>query len=312
MTVDSTGDELATITVTYQPDIELLRRQVSQLPSSATRIVVDNASAPSLLKQLRQLADEYGIHLITNDENVGLASATNQGIRVALREECASVLLLDQDTEPGVDGVAGLRDAYRRVLVGGQRPGCIGPRMVDPASGLEHGFHRIDGWRWVRVFPPAGSTVAVACSNLNGSGTLIPLEVIEAVGGLDGSLFIDHVDTEWAFRVLDAGFGLYGAPDVAFAHRMGERSFRFWWLRWRLWPYRSPLRHWYLYRNAVALIRRDYVPAVWKVWAVMKLLLTWAVHFVFDRERFAQTAGMLRGIRDGLHMPSIKPQDNLQ
>ena len=311
MRSDCAGEVLATITVTYHPDIEMLRKQLTQLPSEAVRIVVDNASAPRLLGPLHKLAEEHRVRLITNGTNVGLASATNQGIQLARELGCKSVLLLDQDTAPGVDGVAGLRNAYRRLLDEGMRAGCIGPRMVDPITGLEYGFHRISDWRWIREFPPPGTTEPVLCANLNGSGTMIPMEVVDALGGLDDAMFIDHVDTEWAFRVLDAGFGLYGAPDVVFAHRMGERSFRFWWLRWRVWPYRSPLRHRYLYRNAVTLIRRGDVPVVWKVWAVMKLLLTWTVHFLFDRQRFAQTAGMLRGIREGLRMPASKPPGGL-
>ena len=312
MKFNRADDVLATITVTYQPDIEILRRQFTQLPSDAVRIVVDNASAPYLLDPLRELAEQHDVRLVVNEANVGLAAATNQGIQLARDLGCGSVLLLDQDTEPGVGGITDLRHAYHRLLVDGARPGCIGPRMVDPITGVEHGFHRMKGWRWVREFPPPGTIAPVPCANLNGSGTLIPMEMIDALGGLDDAMFIDHVDTEWAFRAIDAGFGVYGAPNVAFAHRMGERTIRFWWLRWRLWPYRSPLRHRYLYRNAVALIRRGYVPRIWKLWAVMKLLLTWVVHVLFDRERFAQTAAMVGGIKDGLRMSALKPRRKLQ
>jgi len=136
-------------------------------------------------------------------------------------------------------------------------------------------------------------------ANLNGSGTLVPRGIVEALGGLEDAFFIDHVDTEWAFRVRNAGFGLYGAPQVTFLHRMGEKTWRFWWMGWRVWPYRSPRRHRYLFRNAARLLRRDYVPAVWKAWAVPKLLVTLGAHALFDARRGAQVGEMVRGFMEG-------------
>lgn len=55
-----------------------------------------------------------------------------------------------------------------------------------------------------------------------------------------------------------------------------------------------------LFRNAVILMRRNYVPAVWKAWAVAKLLVTFAVHALCDPRRRAQSREMLRGLRQGL------------
>jgi rhamnosyltransferase len=84
---------------------------------------------------------------------------------------------------------------------------------------------------------------------------------------------------------------------------MGERSLRFWLFGWRLWPARSANRHFYLFRNAVWLMRRDEVPRVWKFWAVIKLALTSLVHGVFDPDRRAQLAAMARGVREGMNAP---------
>ncbi|UGB38978.1 glycosyltransferase [Frateuria soli] len=289
---------LATVTVTYRPELVILRKQLDQLPRDALRIVVDNASPEPLRVCLRTLVAEEGAVLIENDANLGLAAATNIGVAHALRAGVQRVLFLDQDTEPGVTGVADLCAAHDRLHTSDPRPSCIGPRLIDFTTGLDHGFHQQRGWRWVRVWPPRGAP-PVPCVNLNGSGTLVPSAILVALGGLEDDLFIDHVDTEWAFRVLAAGFGLYGAPDVAFGHRMGEKTWRFWWWGWRVWPYRSPLRHRYLFRNAVRLMHRPYVPRVFKTWAVVKLLVTFCVHALFDSARAQQTRAMLQGVADG-------------
>lgn len=299
---------LATITVTYNPDLEVLETQLRQIPAVALRVIVDNASHQDLLSQLRLIAAELGAVLIENDDNLGLAAATNMGIRRALEEGCERVLLLDQDTEPGETGVAALCAEHDRLRRADSTPACMGPRLVDAATGLEHGFHQLRGWRWARAWSAPGDPL-VRCANLNGSGTLVPREILDALGGLDEDFFIDHVDTEWAFRVLDAGLGLYGAPSVTFTHRMGERTWRFWWWGWRIWPYRTPSRHRFLFRNSMRLLRRDYVPLVWKFWAIAKLCLTFVAHLAFDAGRGPQARAMIGGLLEGLRAPRKEAVD---
>lgn len=289
---------LATITVTYHPDLSMLDIQLSRLPTDALRIVVDNASPEPLRARLRTLVAEYGVTLIENAVNLGLAAATNMGIAHALRAGVQRVLFLDQDTEPCANSVADLCMIHERLCASKSMPSCVGPRLVDFSTGLDHGFHQRRGWLWVRVYPPPDAAL-LPCVNLNGSGTLVPREILDALGGLDEDLFIDHVDTEWAFRVRAAGFGLYGAPGVLFRHRMGEKTWRFWWFGWRVWPYRSPLRHRYLFRNAVRLMQRSYVPRIFKTWAVVKLVITFFAHAVFDKARRQQIKAMLQGVSDG-------------
>ncbi len=292
--------DLAIVTVTYNPDLCILARQLDQLPVDSVKIIVDNASPTDLRAQLQQLGVAHQAIVLQNDRNVGLAAALNQGMGYVrqVRSDCRLVLLLDQDTEPGELGVAQLAAGYVRAERLAGKPCCVGPRLIDVATGLDHGFHQIRGLRWVRSFPIPGSYKPISLDNLNGSGTLMPLTLFDQLGGLEEDFFIDHVDTEWAFRVLANGYLLYGLPGVVFRHRMGARSHRFWFLGWRVWPDRSPLRHYYLFRNAFRLMRRSYVPRVWKVWALAKLTVTFLVHLVFDRRRTAQIKNMVRGIRD--------------
>jgi len=292
---------VATITVTYNPDFGVLGQQLSQLPQSALRVLVDNSARPAIRDELQRLAARNDLVLLTNEVNIGLPAALNQGIRHALRAlpSCRLLLLLDQDTEPGANGVRRLVARYDCVRALAGKPCCIGPRLIDVGTGLDHGFHQIVGWRWSRRFPKVGDSEPVPVANLNGSGTLLPVEIFHELGGLEEALFIDHVDTEWAFRLLARGYGLYGIPDVCFRHRMGERSFRFWALGWRVWPHRSPQRHYFLFRNAILLMRRNYVPRVWKVWVSIKLCLTAIVHGIFDPQRGAQIRQMIKGIQAG-------------
>jgi rhamnosyltransferase len=295
-------ETLAVITVTYHPNLDLLKSQLESLPAAALKIIVDNASPVALRDAVRELcAAGTRCLFIANETNRGLPAAINQGVRRAREalQDCRYLLFLDQDTEPGENGIFGLLQWYEKLNAAGADPGCIGPRMVDADTGLDHGFHLIAGWRWVRRYPSPDSA-PVECANLNCSGTLLRAELFVRLGGLDEDFFLDHLDTEWAFRVQAAGYKLFGIPAISFRHRMGQKTWRIWLGGWRVWPYRMPQRHYLLFRNSIWLMRRDYVPAVWKIWAALKLMLTMTVHALMDRRRFSQLQSMVRGIVAGM------------
>jgi rhamnosyltransferase len=208
------------------------------------------------------------------------------------------LLILDQDSVPMPDAVQRMVQAFLSLEDGGVPVGAVGPALLDPATGRRHGFHQIDGLWWRRVHPKDGSPIR--CDGLNGSGTLTDFALFERLGGLDAELFIDHVDTEWSFRLAANGWLMFGIPDAELEHRMGDSSKRVWLGKWTVWPIRSPLRHRYLFRNAVRLWFRPYVPRIWKVWVVPKLLLTALVYSILGPSRLSQLKAMARGVADGM------------
>lgn len=296
--------ELTVITVTFHPDLKRLGRQIDALPADAWLVVVDNGSTQQIYLQLEHLLTKRPkTYLISNPNNVGLAKALNQGANYASTHINSTkyLLLMDQDSVPLPNSIKRLLAAHSALEESNVAVGCVGPRLIDKGTGLQHGFHQIKGWRWTRVYPDERDRTPLPCSNLNGSGTLLKSALFEKLGGLDETFFIDHIDTEWAFRVMDSGYLLFGVPDAHFDHVMGERSLRFWCFGWRVWPQRSPLRHYYLFRNALWLMKRNYVPSLWKRWAVLKLALTLLVHGTTGPLRVQQINQMVKGILHGIH-----------
>ncbi|MBE7927347.1 glycosyltransferase family 2 protein [Pseudomonas saudiphocaensis] len=294
---------LATITVTYNPEVEVLKRQLKALPAHSTKIVVDNASRPEIQQQLKkELLQFSSLHLIVNDVNLGLGAAINSGAKIAstLPAPATYVLLLDQDSEPLTGSVEILLDTFEQLRLQGHSVGCVGPSLVDPITLLSHGFHQMTRLCWKRCYPSTEASAPVNCANLNGSGTLLPLELFQRLGGLDETLFIDHIDTEWSFRVAANGYSLWGIPKAVFKHCMGQSSTRFWLFGWRVWPVRAPLRHYFLFRNAAMLMKRSYIPAVWKIWAIAKLALTASIMALTGPQRRQQISRMWQGLYQGL------------
>jgi rhamnosyltransferase len=295
--------EIAVITVTYHPDLARLRRQIAALPRNCLLVMVDNSSDAKEVAEIKQLVDAFeNAVLLQNAENLGLGAAVNQGVSHAMHErpEIEYILLLDQDSVPHDGSIAELISAFRALEGSGSRVGGVGPRLIDETTRLQHGFHTVKGWFLHRVFPADDARQPIECLGINGSGTLVRASLFNELGGLEADFFIDQIDTEWSFRTRAAGFCSYGIPQAKFDHSMGERGVAYWLFGWHVWPHRSPNRHYFLFRNAMRLYRRSYVPRVWKIWNVIKLSATFCVHGLFDKQRKAQMVNMLRGVRDGL------------
>lgn len=291
---------VASVTVTYNPDPALLHSQLAALPSESLKMVVDNGSPDDVWNSvLSLLAGIENLELLRLGENLGLAAGTNAGVQhVAKRGKPRFLLILDQDSVPVSNAVQRLVEGYVSLEERGVQVGAVGPALLDPITGRHHGFHQINGLWWRRVHP--GDDAPVRCDGLNGSGTLTDFALFERLGGLDAGLFVDHVDTEWSFRLASDGRLMFGIPSAEFEHRMGESSMRLWLGKWTVWPLRSPLRHRYLFRNAVSLWSRPYVPRTWKMWVMPKLLLTALAYSVAGPNRWSQLKAMARGVSDGL------------
>lgn len=304
---------IATITVTYNADLEILWRQQAQLAAASLRILVDNASIAASHDRLRALADAAGAELIVLPVNIGLAAAINIGLR-RIRERglaIRAILLLDQDTEPGPNGLHVLQRAHDALQSRFGSDIALNPALIDADTGLDHGFHVIRGPRWSRIRRLDDRDDPVACASLNCSGTFASTAVFDRVGGMDESFFLDMLDAEWSFRAAASGVRLLGVPAAHFTHRMGQRGLRVWLFGWRVFPYRSPWRNRLVVRNTLRLLGRRYAPAVWKLWALPKLLLTFGAHALFDRDRGAQLRAMLRGAGDALlgRPVAVPPRD---
>ena len=242
--INNTNIKIAAITVTYHPLRSLLAKQMHEL-YDCIWIVVDNGSSGQETIEVKQLLkNRSDTYFFKNENNLGLAAAINQGVAYLdeLKLDVDFVLLLDQDSVPMPESIHFLYTQLINLEHQGFRVGCVGPKLMDTRTAAQHGFHQMHHGIWSRYYPAENSKDPVPCANINGSGTLMRKSLFDELGGLDSSFFIDHIDTEWSFRMLSRGYELFGIPHAVFEHQMGEDSLRFWLFGWNIWPLRSPLR----------------------------------------------------------------------
>jgi rhamnosyltransferase len=291
-------NSVCAIVVTYRPDAARLAQALLALRSTVKAIVVvDNASADFDEGRLREVYPSLIVKRL--ESNKGIATAQNEGVALARQTTCKYVLFLDQDSLPQDGMVSSLRHTLERLQAAGYKVACVGPRVRLPGSANLSVFYRL-GWLGLQRQSCGHDTAAVECDFLLSSGSLVPLDAIDQVGGMEEALFIDQVDTEWCLRARSMGYRVFGACGAVLEHPLGETFSRIWFGRWRRLPRHKPFRYYYIFRNSVLLSRRAYVSPKW-IWFQLQWLCALFLRYgIFTRERSGELGMMRKGIVDGM------------
>ncbi|SDV47830.1 glycosyltransferase family 2 protein [Chitinasiproducens palmae] len=280
-----------TVVVFFHPDPACVAR-ANRYATLGPCAVVDNTPRRASAAELGLAAD---VHYIGNAANLGIATALNQGVAQLRALACDAALLFDQDSEPSAALWRGLVAALSDARAAGRRVAVVGPAYEDARLGGVAPFVRFGFPRLQRV--PAEGSELVEIDFLITSGSCVNLHAWTDIGEMDEGLFIDFVDVEWCVRARRAGYAVLGAPWLRLAHALGGEPIR---VLGRRYPSHGPVRHYYLFRNAVALIRRAYMPAAWKCNELLKMPARLVIYGIWLRPRSAHVTSALRGICDGL------------
>lgn len=280
------------VVVTYQPEWSVLDRLLRAIqPQVGAVVVVDNGSREDVGAWLGARNERVQACLSQGD-NLGVARAQNIGIGWALTQGAGFVLLLDQDSEPAPDMVERLLAVAR----GGDDIAAVGPFYQDPRQKATSPFIQIRGFGLVRHFPAPGRETAPV-DYLISSGSLLPAAALRRVGPMREDLFIDYIDIEWGLRAATAGLRCVGVFGARMAHDLGEAPMDF---AGRSIPIHSPLRHYYIMRNAVLLYRQRGLPRRWKWVDASRLVLKFGFYSLFTRRPTEHLRMMLLGLWHGL------------
>lgn len=287
------------VVVTYRPDLDRLAMLLQALaPQVSAIVIINNGGDASAIGELVRSRTSSACILVTKKRNIGLAAAQNEGIDLALRGDARYVLLLDDDSVPGVQMVARLVAALESVADTGEKVAAAGPVFTDDRSGHPSHFVRFGVLGFRRVRCDAAGPRVVNTDALISSGMLLPAPALREVGLMDESLFIDHVDTEWCLRAQSLGYRMLGVCDARLSHRLGEGS-RPLLGGLRLFQH-PPIRRYFIFRNSVLLYRRRYPLLRWKIADARRLLVMLVAILFLSPPRLKQVRAAFSGVIDGL------------
>lgn len=289
------------VVVTYNPGAECIPLLRSLKEQCAQVVVVDNASDSELLEPIREYATSEGLHLIVNEENLGIAAAQNQGIRFAQRYEAQFVLLSDDDSAPPAHMVRDLLSAFTDCQ-SITKTAAVGP-LVGEHDGLRSDELVYVARRWGprRASREELSEPLLPVAFLIASGCLISMSALEEVGMMDDELFIDHVDLEWGLRARKKGFGLFVATSCSMEHSLGDKVVKLPG-RKQVVHTHSPVRNYYIVRNTLALIRSGTFTWRWSAGYLVWLFKYLLFNALVPPQRTIRVRLLARGVRDGISL----------
>jgi len=198
------------------------------------QIVIDNASVDGSVEAVRRQYPEVAV--IANAENVGFATACNQGIA---RAQGDYILLLNPDTivhAHALDDLAAFLDANPGVA-------ACGPKLLNEDGSVQGS---------VRRFPTFGAALYshTVCrllglfrrqhrqymmkdfsfdrqadiDQLMGAAMMVRRSVVDEVGPLDADFFMYYEDVDWCYRIKQAGWRIVFVPEAVITHLGGRSS----------------------------------------------------------------------------------------
>ncbi len=301
--------------VTYEPDLARLASNLQRIAPQVARVLLfDNGSTTAT--QICQVANSIqGVEVHLSADNLGIATALNRLCGLAAQSGASHLVTLDQDSEASDGMVANL------VEVSSPKVPIVTPFIVDRNKMTVADFLALE-------LPPFQDYRDPARKGAITSGSLIDLEVIQAVGGFSDEFFIDYVDYELNARVMASGYRIVRNNRTYLLHEVGRARPTWLWVprksidgRWMFERFYSfghaPSRCYYKARNRVLYTRRHWKSTILKnegIWQIpQQLLLT----LLFENQRPAKALAFARGTIDGVMFrqrnvdSSSRPRDDV-
>jgi len=227
-------NEVAAVVFLYQYDelcIDNIRTYANQLDIvyAYDNSIERNYELEEELKKIQNL--KY----IGGNGNDGLSVAINVAAKLAIEEGCKWLVTFDQDSRATGDMILSMKafaDSYEDI----ERIGIISPLIKK--SNIEYGA-------------PAYDYSFIDC--VIQSGSMINLKILESLGFNDENLFIDHVDIQYCFQLMNAGYRIIRYNHAVLIHNLGDDDVVLKWKNGKKYYINkfSPARYYYTFRNSL-------------------------------------------------------------
>jgi len=203
--------------------------EAAQLSCRYEIVVADNGSTDGSLEMLDRFFS--WVRVVQNGSNVGVARGNNECIRNSSGQ---FILILNNDTivnRASIESMVAFLQAHPQA-------GAAGGDLLNPDGSLQAGYCRFPtlweeillvthaGRRLNPIFPSrrAAWLEAHEVDWLSSASILVRREAIEQIGLIDESYFIYSDETDWQYRLWQAGWKVYHLPGVTTVH-FGGGSF---------------------------------------------------------------------------------------
>ncbi len=285
--VDHPG--VCAVMVTYNPGASFVDNVRALIPQVGRLIIVDNQSGSAGHDIVLKAVADFGVEVIWNRQNFGIAGGLNLGIeRARSTGKYEWIATFDQDSLVPCGFVAHLLDAYEACPFR-EQVAVVGATYSNP------------------VYEQCGQSIST-----QGGPAFRELKTVMTSGSLlktsafthadfDESLFMDYVDHDFCLRMRRYGRRIIQATSAILAHQLGSPSLHRFLGKPFLTSNHSSSRRYHNARNRLVVYRKyltsepSWVLADFLGWAreMLKVALV-------ETNRKEKLLSVVRGIRDAM------------
>ncbi|MFK3710746.1 glycosyltransferase family 2 protein [Leclercia adecarboxylata] len=223
---------LGCVVVWYNPSKKELNNIKSYYAHVDKIYIVDNSDSDNsgLLNSQDFSAEKIEYH--PNLTNIGIASALNKGCLSAIEDGFEWVMTMDQDSTFPEHEITKLVNEFEAKVKVYKDIAIVAPRTSDLQP---HGF----------------------VEKVITSGNIVNLHAYKQVGGFDDELFIDEVDHDFCFKLMQANYKIFLLSNVRMAHSLGNSKIHNFIFNYKFHVmHHSPVRKYYIIRNRLVVRKR--------------------------------------------------------
>lgn len=226
---------IAGVVILYHPDIKQLSANINTYASGLKQLYIyDNTETQTPGIEAALLSLHPNIKYQNFNSNEGIAKCLNQAVALATQNQFDYLLTMDQDSsfKPGDF------EKYKSLIQKG-----------DFTNVTQFGINCQPNITIPSEAPQEALTLIT-------SGSILNLSLVKKVGDFNEGLFIDFVDAEFSYRVIQAGFINLMFSNILLNHAIGDlvsgRSVVT--LKKSLRIIHAPVRAFYITRNGLFLL----------------------------------------------------------
>ncbi len=289
---------IALVTVTYNPGAvwaPFLACLEAQRGVDWHLYVIDNASRDGTAETLAAI-DDARVTVIQNADNLGVAAANNQGIVRAMEQGADRIVLINNDTEFGPDMLARLAaqldmskaDAISPIIPFFDEPDRIwyGGGSFVRWKGVENTHDHDREPLAVVGDRPFETEYAPTCC------VMFRRDVFERIGLMDERYFVYWDDTDFMWRMKQAGMKLILDPTIVLLHKVSSST------GGRL----SDFTIRYQFRNQM-LFTRKFHGAFWTAYTAFAATAMGIVFMATKGDSLHHFKRRIAALREGLALP---------
>lgn len=266
------------VIVLYNPDIERLNQNIEAIfPQVDGIVLVDNGS--NNLDEVRNNVT-CEVQYVTNEKNMGIAKALNEGFEFAIEHDYDWVLTLDQDSVSDKN----LIEIYKKYMY---LPdiGMLTCNFIDRHSKIPLEDEKNEEYYTV--------------SRCITSASFCSVEAYKKSGGFDDEMFIDFVDYDYSIKMYLSGYKIYRINYDGLLHELGRsKTHNILGLKFVTVDH-SAFRHYYLARNSIIMSKK--YPKYYKKSAIIvDEIRKIAVILLFEKQKWQKIRRRFSGVKDGI------------